>query len=142
MLNALMRRVAAWAYKYDPKIAAGIQTHADEAAVNLNVWITPTESSLNPAGSGLTLFTVKPPKEWTYMDYNGLRGVKKVERLLAEHDHANVTVHYKENRAVLFDSHLFHVSGAGLPGFKNGLKNRRINLTFLFGIKGEACESS
>ena len=66
-----MRRVAAWAYKYDPKIAAGIQTHADEAAVNLNVWITPTESSLNPAGSGLTLFTVKPPKEWTYMDYNG-----------------------------------------------------------------------
>ncbi len=137
-----MRRVAAWAYKYDPKIAAGIQTHADEAAVNLNVWITPTESSLNPAGSGLTLFTVKPPKEWTYMDYNGPRGVKKVERLLAEHDHANVTVHYKENRAVLFDSHLFHVSGAGLPGFKNGLKNRRINLTFLFGIKGEACKSS
>jgi hypothetical protein len=69
------------------------------------------------------------------------RGLKKVERLLSEHEHANVTVPYKENRAVLFDSHLFHVSGAGLPGFKNGLKNRRINLTFLFGIKGETCQT-
>jgi hypothetical protein len=39
---------AAWAYKYDPNIAAGIQTHADEAAVNLNVWITPTEACVPP----------------------------------------------------------------------------------------------
>ena len=133
--------IEAWAYKYDPHIAAGIQTHADEAAVNLNLWITPTEASLNPAGAGLTLFTVKPPKDWTYMDYNGARGLERIERLLDAHDRANVTVPFKENRAVLFDSHLFHVSGAGAPGFKGGTKNRRINLTFLFGLKGEPCKT-
>ena len=49
-----------------------------QAAVNLNVWITPTEASLNPAGAGLTLFTVKPPKDWTYLDYNGPRYVHPV----------------------------------------------------------------
>ena len=55
--------------------------------------------------------------------------------------YANVTVEFKQNRALLFDSHLFHVSGRGCRGFKDGLKNRRINLTFLFGLKGEPCRA-
>ena len=133
--------IEAWAYKYDPTLAAGIETHADEAAVNLNVWITPTEASLAPQNAGLSVYTVKPPKSWTPNDYNGPQGKAKVERLLAAHGYENVTVEFKQNRALLFDSHLFHVSGSGLPGFKDGLKNRRINLTFLFGLKGEPCRA-
>ena len=110
--------IEAWAYKYDPHIAAGIQTHADEAAVNLNVWITPTEASLNPAGAGLTLFTVKPPKDWTYMDYNGARGRERIERLLDAHDRA--CDHRSREQAVLFDSHLFHVLEQARPGSRAG----------------------
>ena len=83
---------------------------------------------------------MKPPKSWTPNDYNGGQGKAKVERLLAAHAHKNVTVEFKQNRALLFDSHLFHVSGRGW-GFKDGLKNRRINLTFLFGLKGEPCRA-
>ncbi len=36
-----------WAYKYDSDYT-GINTHADEAAVNVNLWITPNEANLDP----------------------------------------------------------------------------------------------
>ncbi len=44
---------------------------------------------------------------------------------------ANVTVPYKGNRMVLFDSSLYHRTDK--LRFKPGYANRRINLTFLFG---------
>ena len=40
-------------------------------------------------------------------------------------------VPYRENRAVLFESRLFHRSDA--PEFATGYENHRINLTLLFG---------
>jgi hypothetical protein len=40
-------------------------------------------------------------------------------------------VPYRENRAVLFDSRLFHYSDA--PKFAQGYENYRINVTLLFG---------
>ena len=44
---------------------------------------------------------------------------------------ANITVPYRQNRMVLFDSGRYHRSAA--YNFKPGYRNRRINLTFLFG---------
>ena len=49
----------------------------------------------------------------------------------------NITVPYRQNRAVIFDSALFHKSGR--IAFKLGYTNRRINLTLLFGKKGDVC---
>ena len=43
-----------------------------------------------------------------------------------------VTVPYKRNRMVMFNSDLLHESDIGV--FKDGFTNRRINLTFLFGV--------
>ena len=43
----------------------------------------------------------------------------------------NLIVPYRENRAVLFESRLFHRSDA--PEFATGYENHRINLTLLFG---------
>jgi len=40
-------------------------------------------------------------------------------------------VPYRENRAVLFESRLFHRSG--VTDFATGYENHRINLTLLFG---------
>lgn len=43
----------------------------------------------------------------------------------------NITVPYKENRAIIFDSALFHHTDTFK--FKKGYTNRRINLTILYG---------
>ena len=65
-----------WCYKYDSDYG-GIKVHADEAAVNVNVWLTPTPDTSDPI-EGMVVYTAKPPKSWTFADYNGIvsyRGV-------------------------------------------------------------------
>jgi hypothetical protein len=54
-----------------------------------------------------------------------------METLLKPTNYANVTIPYKQNRAVLFDSALFHHTDKFK--FKKGYENRRINLTLLYG---------
>ncbi|MFZ1920252.1 MAG: hypothetical protein WB868_16230, partial [Xanthobacteraceae bacterium] len=49
---------------------------------------------------------------------------------------SRLTVPYKENRAVLFRSRLFHWSDA--PEFAAGYDNHRINLTFIYGRRSMA----
>ena len=46
----------------------------------------------------------------------------------------NYTIPYRQSRAVIFHSELTHHSGR--ISFKPGYKNRRINLTLLFGKQG------
>ena len=118
-----------WAYKYDSSYN-GIKLHADMAAVNVNLWITPDEANLDHNSGGLVVFTVKPPPEWDILQYNS--DTEKVyEELLKPTGFKNVTIPYKENRAVLFDSALFHQTDNF--HFKKGYPNRRINLTILYG---------
>ena len=118
-----------WAYKYDSDYN-GITLHADEAAVNVNLWITPDEANLDPTSGGLVVFTVKPPEDWDVNQYN--RDTQLVyEELLEPSNFANLTIPYKENRAVLFDSALFHQTDHFQ--FQKGYTNRRINLTILYG---------
>ena len=56
-----------------------------------------------------------------------------IKKFLVDHEDQKVIVPYKENRAVLFDSRLFH--GSNAPRFKSGYINHRINITMLFGKK-------
>jgi hypothetical protein len=44
-----------------------------------------------------------------------------------------VRVPYRANRAVIFDSDLFHASDR--PHFREGYLNRRINITLLYGLR-------
>lgn len=118
-----------WAYKYDSDYG-GINLHADEAAVNVNIWLTPNEANLDPNSGGLVIYTVKPPSDWDFELYN--RDTDFVyEHLLRPSGFANVTVPFRENRAVIFDSALFHTSDEFK--FRKGYKNRRINFTLLYG---------
>ena len=119
-----------WAYKYDAEFTSGINLHADQAAVNVNLWITPDESNLDPTSGGLVVFTSKPPPNWSFEEYN-THPDKVVEELLRPTNFANVTIPHKQNRAVLFDSALFHQTD--VYKFKKGYTNRRINLTLLYG---------
>jgi hypothetical protein len=118
-----------WAYKYDSEYT-GINTHADEAAVNVNLWITPDAANLDPTSGGLVVFTAKPPADWSFRKYNTDTDFV-METLLKPTNYANVTIPYKQNRAVLFDSALFHHTDKFK--FKKGYENRRINLTLLYG---------
>ena len=119
-----------WAYKYDSSYT-GINTHADEAAINVNIWITPDDANLDLDTGGLVIFTAKPPADWDFQDYNTNSESGFVEELLKAANFANVTVSHRQNRAVIFDSALFHHSD--VFKFKQGYENRRINLTILYG---------
>ena len=118
-----------WAYKYDSDFE-GINLHADEAAVNVNIWLTNEDANLDKDSGGLVVFTVKPPSDWELFDYNRDTSIV-YETLLKPSNFANVTVPYRENRAVMFDSALFHQTDKFK--FKKGYTNRRINLTILYG---------
>lgn len=124
-----------WAYKYDSEYT-GINTHADQAAVNVNIWLTPDDANLDPTSGGLVVFTTKPPSDWDFDAYN--MDTERVEKdILEPTNYANVTVPYKMNRAVIFDSALFHHTDKFK--FKDGYKNRRINLTILYGEMQREC---
>jgi len=120
-----------WAYKYDSDSNfGGINLHADEAAVNVNLWLTPKDANLDPNSGGLIIYTIKPPNDWDFELYN--RDTEFVyEQLLRPSGFANMTVPYRENRAVIFDSALFHTTDNFT--FRKGYQNRRINLTLLYG---------
>ena len=104
--------------------------HADEAAVNLNIWLTPDDANLDPASGGLVVYTAKPPSTATAEEYNQ-RGAEFADELLRSTAYENVTIPYRQNRIVVFDSALYHKTDSFR--FREGYENRRINLTLLFG---------
>jgi len=117
-----------WGFKYDSRLT-GINMHADQAAVNVNFWITPDEANLNPDRGGIVIYNANAPADWEAADYNG--NDPRVRDFLARVDAKPVVVPYRANRAVIFDSDLFHETD--VLAFKEGYLNRRINLTMLFG---------
>ena len=125
----------AWAYKYDSRSKeegsslSGIHVHADPAAVNVNFWITPNEANLNPKSGGLIVYDVEAPKDWSLQTYN--TDEKKIRKELKQSKGNTKIIPYNENRAVVFNSNLFHETDS--YEFKEGYENRRINVTILFG---------
>lgn len=75
-------------------------------------------------------------ENWDFGSYN-TNTEMVVEQLLKPTNFANITIPHKPNRAVIFDSALFHQTDK--YSFKQGYENGRINLTLLFGrmIKGD-----
>ena len=84
---------------------------------------------LNPDRGGLVVCRVPPPAAWEIRDYHADK--ESIAAFLEQHANDSLIVPYRENRAVLFESRLFHRSDA--PEFATGYENHRINLTLLFG---------
>jgi tetratricopeptide (TPR) repeat protein len=118
----------AWAFK-GLKPTAAIEAHADDAAISINFWLTPDQANLDPGGGGLTVCRALPPPEWHMKDYD--TDAAEIQSFMAKHSSDALVVPYRENRAVLFASRLFHKSDA--PHFANGYESHRINVTMLFG---------
>lgn len=124
----------AWAFKYDSRMD-GVHIHADDAAVNINFWITPDEANDDPQTGGLLVWDVPAPRGWDFSSFG--TGQEAVRDFLARNNAKAITVPYRGNRAAIFDSELLHKTD--VIRFKDGYENRRINVTLLFGerLSGE-----
>ena len=121
-----------WGYKYDARYA-GIGVHADVAAVNVNFWITPDEANLEPGTGGLVVYTHDAPRNWDFRRFN--RDSEEIYRYLESASSEKVTIPYRANRAVIFDSDLFHETDSFR--FQPGYEQRRVNVTMLYGTRAE-----
>ena len=122
-----------WAFKYNSE-GFGTRLHADQAAININFWITPDSSKLKESSGGLRLYNISAPSHWHFDKYNYedtylLNEIKQRSGKPQE-------IAYKCNRAVIFDSSLIHETSP--ISFKKGYENRRINVTMLFGNRAES----
>jgi tetratricopeptide (TPR) repeat protein len=125
-----------WAFKYDSGLR-GIKVHADFAAINVNFWITPDEANLDPDHGGLVIWDVAAPLDWNFVKYNSAND--EIREFLRSNNAKSVTVPYRANRAVIFDSDLFHETDK--ISFRPGYENRRINITLLYGRRRDGAKT-
>ena len=129
-----------WAYKYSEE-SGGIKTHADEAAVNVNMWLTPDESNVgdDAHGGGLVVHLRRAPLDWDFDSINGPAGAPKVKGLLK--GAPSVRIPYRANRAVIFDSNFFHrTDDFKFRPWSESILHSRINLTLLYGKRADDAE--
>jgi hypothetical protein len=119
-----------WAYKYDAT-GSGIELHADSAAVNVNFWVTPDEANLDPERGGLEVWNREAPTDWNFERYNNDQAA--IRAYLQASGAQSVRVPYRRNRAVVFNSDLFHRTDD--YRFRDSYADRRINITMLFGLR-------
>jgi len=124
----------AWAFKYDSELK-GLNIHADAAAVNVNFWITPDEANLDPSRGGLVVWDKEAPKEWNFKEYNSSRNEPKVREFLRSSGANAISIPYRQNRAVIFNSDLFHETDQFR--FKDEYESRRLNVTLLYGRRSD-----
>jgi tetratricopeptide (TPR) repeat protein len=129
------RLTQAWAFKQDSS-RRGLNIHADAAAVNVNFWITPDEANLNPTSGGLVVYDKEAPREWNFKDYNNDQNKPKILEWLKKVGARAIKIPYRANRAVVFNSDLFHESDD--ISFKHDYRSRRINITLLYGYRLKA----
>jgi tetratricopeptide (TPR) repeat protein len=126
------RLAQAWAFKQDSQMK-GLNIHADAAAVNVNFWITPNEANQDPESGGLVVWDKEAPKEWNFKDYNSSEFKPKIFKFLEEQGAQAIKVPYRENRALIFNSDLFHETDH--CDFRDEYTSRRINITMLYGYR-------
>ncbi len=121
-----------WSFVYDEE-CDGVSIHADPVNTNLNFWVTPEDCISDFRKNGLIIWKSTPKKGWSYNDYNTSNDEqrKKIYEYLAESGAEKVNIKYKFNRAILFNSQMFHKTNGVKT--KPGKENSRVNYTFLFG---------
>jgi tetratricopeptide (TPR) repeat protein len=131
------RLLQLWAYKYDSRLS-GIDMHADFAAINVNFWITPSESNQDPDSGGMVIWDAEAPREWTLDEYNTYDPQQQstIRQFLEDQGAKKFVVPHRQNRCVIFNSDLFHKTDD--INFRDAYEDRRINVTMLFGQRLDA----
>jgi tetratricopeptide (TPR) repeat protein len=91
----------AWAFK-GLQAGSAVDVHADDAAISVNFWITPTEANLKPGEGGLIVGLVPPPEGWQLKGYDSDQ--ERIVAFLEQNPHDRLRIPYRQNRAVLFES--------------------------------------
>jgi tetratricopeptide (TPR) repeat protein len=120
----------AWAFKGLVSKSA-VDVHADDAALSLNFWVTRLDANLRPGHGGLVVYRTPPPTDWAVEGYETDRS--RIATFLEQNAGGKLVVPYRENRAVLFESRLFHHSDD--VEFQAGYEDHRINISLLFGAR-------
>ena len=105
--SASIALTQAWAFK-GLQAQAAVDVHADDAAVSVNFWVTPTQANLDPGRGGLVVCRAPPPDDWEIKDYDADQA--RIVTFLEQKADDSLVVPYRQNRAVLFRSRLFHHS--------------------------------
>ena len=126
------RLTQAWAFKHD-SARRGLNIHADAAAVNVNFWITPDEANLNQETGGLVVYDKEAPRDWNFSEYNSDKNKPRILAWLKQVGAKTVKIPYRTNRAIVFNSDLFHETDE--IAFKDDYLSRRINITLLYGFR-------
>ena len=117
------------AFKYDSTLSTGTNIHADNSAVNVNLYIAPDEANLDPESGGMDIWNVRAPAGEEMRRYNG---DEALARDFLERSGAQMTrIPHRANRAIIFKSDLFHKTSD--CRFREGYLNKRINVSLLFG---------
>ncbi len=121
-----------WCYRQAPE-GDGVRPHSDQAAVTFNFWITPDSANLQPGHGGLILYDREQPLDWDWYKTNAQKDDPRVLRQINDYLQGAQTriIPYRENRAVMFHSNMFHCSDRFC--FRQGYENSRMNITMLFG---------
>ena len=122
-----------WGFKNGEYLPGNSTTHADFAAVNVNFWITPDSANLDATGGGLIVYGVDAPANWDFDSYNSRPD--RIHPYLRQQQASAVSIPYRANRAVIFNSDLFHATAE--LHFRPGYENRRINITMLYGDRAD-----
>ena len=124
------------AFKFDIKPPSVVDLHADDASVHVNLWITADAEGLpdsdNASDGGVTIFDASHD-----VPVGSERAARSLEDLVAA-DKENVTVPYRENRAVVFDSTRIYSRRPFWPKSPD-FRSRCISVSFLFGARGFYC---
>ncbi|MGF6231242.1 tetratricopeptide (TPR) repeat protein [Inquilinus ginsengisoli] len=118
-----------WGFKNCEDLPADATVHADFAAVNVNFWITPNDANLDPLSGGMVVYGVDAPSHWDFETYNGRLDI--IKPFLKRQGAQSITIPYRQNRAIIFNSDLFHATSK--VHFRSGYENHRINITMLYG---------
>lgn len=115
-----------WGFKHDTvrtRAYHGIKAHADTAAVNLNFWVTPDAANLDPSSGGLIVYERVSAIE-SFKDIGAYNNYALGAQDLGLDSSRMRKVAYRQNRAVLFTSALFHATDT--VDFKPGYENCRM----------------
>ncbi|MDP3280436.1 MAG: hypothetical protein Q8M57_05210 [Nitrosomonas sp.] len=122
-----------WAFKNTGELPADSTIHADFAAINVNFWITPEDANADPDSGGMVIYDIDAPASWDFATYN--ERIDIIREYLAVRQPRVIRVPYRQNRAVIFNSDLFHATEA--VRFHPGYINHRINVTMLYGDRND-----
>ncbi len=107
----------AWAFK-GLRPNAAVEAHADDAAISINFWITPTTANLRSGGGGLVVCRAPPPADWAITGYDSDHA--SIVAFLEQQRAGSLVVPYRrEPRGVI---HIPLVSLFGRPGLRTGIR--------------------